>query len=210
MKMMIIKEPSLLREGMLNVLRESFGEEKIVVYGSDDLPDFSKMECKSDLIIIDCDTDIDILSSITYFRNQNKKIIVWTSSLDNHILMDLFKLDLDGYFYNGMEKEELLSSIMSVFNGKQFVHPSLSTILLGDYVRINKKIANKPVGILSNREWEVLELLTKGCKNEQIGTFLFISEKTVKGHVSNIMKKMDVPDRTNVVLTALRNKWVVI
>ncbi|OIJ13376.1 hypothetical protein BKP35_09070 [Anaerobacillus arseniciselenatis] len=210
MKIILIKESSLLRDGMKNVLQERFIDYKVEVYGSHDCITLFQQTINNGLVIIDADTQTDILSTIDRFTNKNVKIIIWTSSLDKGDLIEYFKLNLDGYFYNGMEKEELLTAIVSVINGERYVHHSLSPILLEDYVKINKKIPIKPKGILSKREWEVLELLTKGYKNEEIAEVLFISEKTVKNHVSNVLQKMDVPDRTNAVLTALRKKWLFI
>lgn len=206
----IIKKPSLIRAGMIYALQEKFGEQEIKAYSHHDYTTLYNENNNVDVVIIDLDTDINVLTMIKYFTNENKKIIVCTSSFDNPSLIDLFKLNLDGYFTNGMEKDELQSGVVAVISGKKYLHESLVPILLEDYIRRIQKKPNKPSELLTKREWEVLELLIKGCKNKRISEILFISEKTVKNHVSSLLKKMDVPDRTNAILTALRNEWLFI
>jgi len=66
----------------------------------------------------------------------------------------------------------------------------------------------KPLHILTKRECQVLQLLAEGNSNRSISETLFISEKTVKNHVSNILQKMKVNDRTQAVVTAIRHGWV--
>lgn len=208
MELLLIKESSLLREGLESVLKEEYGKQRILVT---ETLDYSVLfnQTIPDLVIIDCDTKIDLLSTVSFFKTKQKKVIVWSSTLNNNFLPELFRLNLDGYFYNGMEKEEVFTAINSIMDGHIYIHPSLSSVLLGNYVQLHEeKLPKKPVGIFSEREWEVLELLGKGFKNEQIAEFLFLSERTVKSYVSSVLKKMNVPDRTNAVLTALRNNWI--
>ncbi|MBM7572709.1 response regulator transcription factor [Aquibacillus albus] len=209
MKMTIIKEPNLLRDGIIKILQEYFLEHEVVAYGSKDYLTLQReTNDENGLVIIDCDTAINLFSTIDFYKNKNKKVIVWISNRDDVRLIDLFQLNLDGYFYNGMEKEELLAAVRGVRDGIQYIHPILSPVLLKDYARLHKTTPDKPVGVFSEREWEVIELLTQGFKNEQIAKLLFISVETVKNHVSQILKKLGVPDRTNIVLTAIRNNWV--
>jgi two-component system response regulator DegU len=67
---------------------------------------------------------------------------------------------------------------------------------------------SKPLHILTRRECEVLQMLADGKSNRSIGETLYISEKTVKNHVSNILQKMNVNDRTQAVVVAIKNGWV--
>lgn len=131
------------------------------------------------------------------------------SSVTHFLLIKTFKMRLNGYFYNGMESQELTNAIDHIINSQTFIHPSLSNVLLEDYTTNKKTIVpSKPVGLLTRREWKVMELMTKGFRNEQIGNSLYISDKTVKNHVSSILKKFQVVDRTNAVLLALKKRWV--
>ncbi|WP_138420399.1 response regulator transcription factor [Aquibacillus sediminis] len=208
MKIAVVKEPSLLREGVIKILQEHFCRYEIEAYSSNDYGKLVEEANSTDLIIIDIDTKLNIHSLIDLYIKRNKKVIVWIPTINQADLPVLFKLKLDGYFYNGINKEELLFAISSVLDGKSYIDQSLSQILLGYYAQMNQP--EKPDGVFSHREWEVIELLAKGYKNEQIANFLYISEKTVKNYVSAIMKKMNVSDRTNIVLTAIKNNWVVL
>jgi two-component system, NarL family, response regulator DegU len=207
MEIAIVKEASLYREAIVGVIQAAFSNSNIASYGSKEYKNLMRSDNQADLLIIDLDTDIDVFSLVDYYQQHNKKVIIWTSSLLDNKLLRLFKLNLNGYFFNGMEKEEVLSAIRKIMNGETYIHSELSPVLLGDYVRLQKKNISRPVGILSKREWEVLELLTKGYKNDEIGQLLFIAEKTVKNHVSSILDKLNVIDRTNAVIFAFRNRW---
>lgn len=216
MEIVLIKEASLLREGMLKILEENFPDYKITAYNSEEYEALPFHHTTADLVMVDMDSKINIESAVHHYKKFNiSVIIIWSLSNAGDRLVDLFKMDLCGYFYYGMDREELITGIRSVLSGKKYVHEALAPILLGDYVRLSnhaveEREEEKYMENLSRREWEVLELLTKGCKNEQIAKLMYISEKTVKNHVSNILKKLAVPDRTNAVLKALRNRWFVI
>ncbi|WP_138419465.1 helix-turn-helix transcriptional regulator [Aquibacillus sediminis] len=207
MKIVVVKKPSLLREGIVRILQEELNH-TIETLSPNKLEKLRNEYGAADLIIMDIDTDMEIMTTVDYLKNQNKNIIVWTSDKNHTNLCDLFELRLSGYFYNGMGQDEFVTAVQSVLDGETYIHHSLSPILLDHFSPVDQPI--EPVGIFSSREWEVLELLTKGFKNSQIADTLFISERTVKNYVSLIMKKMNVQDRTNIVLTALKNKWIII
>ena len=83
----------------------------------------------------------------------------------------------------------------------------LSPVLLNDYIKTTYNKVKRPNGILTEREWEILEQIVKGNKNSDIAEKLFMSEKTVKNHLLSIFKKLNVTDRTNAVLLAVKNNW---
>ena len=78
----------------------------------------------------------------------------------------------------------------------------------GDSVSVKPTEYRLPYHLLTKRECEVLQLMAEGKSNRAIGELLFISEKTVKNHVSNVLQKMDVQDRTQAVVEAIKNGWV--
>ncbi|QHS23446.1 response regulator transcription factor [Virgibacillus sp. MSP4-1] len=208
MKAAILKEPSILREGIVNILENEFATCEFKTYESKTYSKLLGDVEVIDLLIVDLDTHVDIYNLIDLFKEHNKKVIVWSSSLDNEYLINLFKLKLHGYFFNGMASEELISAVQYVMVGKRYIHHELTSILYNDYVEhVHGKKTKRPVGVMSNREWEVLDLLTKGYNNEAIAEAMFISVKTAKNHVSSILKKLGVQDRTNAVIHALKRRW---
>lgn len=206
--LLLVKQPSPLRIGIISVLEDYF-KTHVLAYGSQEELEIYEKLIKIEMILIDLDTPINLIEVIERCRKQGIKVVVWASRVNHPILLKTFEKNLNGYFYNGMESHELTDAIQHIFNGNTFIHPSLTSILLEDYTKSKTQDPSpKPVGLLSSREWEVMELISKGFSNEQIGKSLWISEKTVKNHVSSILKKLQVVDRTNALLLALRNKWI--
>ncbi|QGH36275.1 DNA-binding response regulator [Gracilibacillus salitolerans] len=205
MRIAIVKEASIYREGLVGVLSNEFRTYDIIAV--EPKQQGKLRDYIIDLLIIDIDTDIDTISLINTYIKNNKQIIVWTEDPQHPDLTELFKMDLNGYFFNGMEKEELVHAIKKIMSGQNYIHEDLTQILLGDYREIHSRKERRPVGVFTNREWEVMELLTQGYSNNRISQKLYITDKTVKNHISSILRKLEVPDRTNAVITALKNQW---
>ncbi|SDK00015.1 response regulator transcription factor [Sediminibacillus albus] len=208
MEIIVIKDRCLLRDGITNVLEREYKDSSVRAYRYKDCRELLERKTLANLLIVDIDTaEKEVSALIELHKDYGKKVIVWTANPDIKRLNDWFQKGFDGYFYNGMQPEELITGVNSVLENNSYVHPKLSKILLRDYQKLSNKITEKPVGVLTEREWNVLELLTKGFSNDKIAQFLFITEKTVKNHVSSIFRKLDVSDRTNAVLYALRQRW---
>jgi two-component system response regulator DegU len=108
-----------------------------------------------------------------------------------------------------MEKEELLHALNVILvRNEVYIDPKIGEILLYNYLDLLKDLIERPVGILTLREWEVLELLSQGLSNSEIGSRLYIADKTVKNHVSSILNKLNVKDRTGAVVMAIKNNWI--
>ncbi|MFB1049777.1 response regulator transcription factor [Paraliobacillus sp. JSM ZJ581] len=207
MNIIFIKRPSLLREGIVELLQRKLHNKKVYAC---DVTDLKAYERICGMVMIDITIDSPDLNLVHYFKQLGKKVIIWVSDEKNQQLAHVFKLGLDGYFYQGMEEKELLDAIYTIESGRKYIHPILSASLLEEYVRVNDKQPKQPMGILSNREWEVLQLLSEGYNNLDIAANLYLSDKTVKNYISSILKKLNVPDRTNAVLKAVKEEWLYI
>ncbi|WP_163538978.1 response regulator transcription factor [Gracilibacillus sp. YIM 98692] len=205
MRIAIMKEASIYREGLIGVLTKGFPRYEIITIEPNEHDKLNQYII--DILIIDIDNSENMMPIVNRYATQNKKVIIWTQNMEHENLDDLFKMNLHGYFYNGMEQDELIRAIQKIMTGRSYVHHELTPVLLGYYRASSNPQEKRPVGVLTNREWEVMELLTQGYSNERIGQHLYITEKTVKNHISSILRKLNVPDRTNAVLTALRNEW---
>ncbi|MFS0674169.1 response regulator transcription factor [Ornithinibacillus sp. 179-J 7C1 HS] len=203
----IIKEKDLVRDIIVEKLEENLPEHSWTALDSNQ---FQKKEnfIQSDLVIIDLNTNINIQAAIDNFIEQNIRVAIWASDLDDNLLRELFRYGLHGYFYNGMELSELIFATKSMLNDQQYIHPKLSTVLLDDYVKLTRNKPIRPAGILTEQEWKVLEELGKGLNNCSIAKELYISTRTVNNHVSSILKKLHVSDRTNAVIKAIKNNWI--
>ena len=134
------------------------------------------------------------------------KIIMLTFHEDREYLFETINLGANGYVLKDAESESLIKAIRDVFNGESYIYPTLATELVKEFNRREEKGKQKTnVDNLTKREYEVLTLIAEGFNNREIANHLFISEKTVKNHVSNIFKKINVSDRTQAAIYAYKN-----
>src|SRR5699024_4657924 len=120
-----------------------------------------------------------------------------------------------GYIFKEMNMFSFVDAIKIVTTGESYYHPNVTSDLVNEYRSIlqdnykeKEEEVNRPLHLYTKRECEVLQLLTDGQSNRTIAKTLNISEKTVKNHVSSLFKKMQVHDRTQAVVMAIRNNWV--
>src|SRR5690606_30520929 len=126
-----------------------------------------------------------------------------------------------GYLLKEMDAESLIEAIQVVAGGEAYIHPKVTGKLINEYRRLSTLQENDLAHVelsdeaelgrfasLTPREKEVLQLMAEGKSNKGIGDFLYISEKTVKNHVSSILQKLVVNDRTQAVVISIKNGWV--
>ena len=115
-------------------------------------------------------------------------------------------LPIYGYILKDSESSELKKAIQAVLEGENYIQPSLIPALNNQLV--NRDIEKDKINLLTNRELEVLIQVANGMFNKEIATNLNISERTVKNHISNIFKKIDVSDRTQAAVFAIKNNII--
>jgi NarL family two-component system response regulator LiaR len=131
------------------------------------------------------------------------KVIVLTSYAEDEKIFPAIKAGAAGYLLKDIEPEELASGIRRVHQGEALLHPKVAARLMRE-VTGEKTEAE----LLTARELEVLGGLAKGLSNKAIAGELVVSEKTVKTHVSNILAKLHLADRTQAAVYALREHLV--
>lgn len=217
----IIDEIRLFREGIKSAL--AFEKTFQVVADGDDYTKVWGMikEHHPDVIIMDINT-IEPNSSIKTIRDlrnqyQDTQVIILSNMIDEYYVTQFILAGASGYLLKDIDTYELIKSIKIVSGGGSYLHPKITHILINEYRKLalktvnNKLIARKvvrPYHLLTRREYEVLTMLANGKSNRAIGESLIISDKTVKNHISSILKKMKVNDRTQAVLAAIKNGWV--
>ncbi len=208
-KLVIVTEYGLMWEGIRLTLAEALGNEiHIQVITKQNAP-LSGGTIDADLLLLDVGANDDQLSYwLKNFESKDIKIIVWLVEIHKQLLLKLFRQKLNGYFFGEMEMNDLLTALRTILKGKQYIHPELSAILLEEYIYLTKGGKDRPIGILTKQEWKVLEEISRGKSNQDIAKDLYISSYTVNNHVSSILKKLHVSDRTKAALLAVQNKWV--
>jgi two-component system, NarL family, response regulator LiaR len=151
---------------------------------------------------------MDGVSAISAIKQQlpDAKILVLTSFDEEDKVFPAFKAGALGYMLKESSPSDLLEAIRSVNEGKSFLHPTIASKVIHGLNRLVEK--SSPVDPLTDRELEVLTLLAKGLANLEIAQKLYIAENTVGKHVSNILIKLRLANRTQVVLYALRRGLV--
>lgn len=130
------------------------------------------------------------------------KVLVLTSYVDDEHVISAINKGADGYEMKDVEPQKLIQTIHDVLNNKRIIHPEAQNVI--DTVSSKPHNTNK----LSKREIEVLAEMVKGKTNKEIANTLFVSEKTIKTHVSHIFNKLSVTDRTQAAIYAIENKLV--
>ncbi|EIT1243578.1 response regulator transcription factor [Staphylococcus pseudintermedius] len=130
------------------------------------------------------------------------KILVLTSYVDEEHVMSAMQAGADGYEMKDVDPEALMTSIETVLQGDKVIHKDAQQVM--DTVITKPHMLNK----LSKRETEVLKEMAKGKTNKEIAETLFVSEKTIKTHVSHIFSKLEVTDRTQAAIYAMENHLV--
>lgn len=135
------------------------------------------------------------------------KILVLTSFAGRDKVYPSLQAGADGYLLKDASPDQLSAAIQAVITGGHYFEPQVTSELLNLLNREETEKRNLPTAELSQRELEVLSLITEGLGNKEIAAQLFISEKTVKTHVANILEKLQVKSRTQAALYATRMGW---
>jgi len=167
------------------------------------------VDAKPDIILLDISLpDIDGLELCSQIRKTNKqtKIIGLTSTNEAGIITQLLANGGNGYLLKNMEREELITAIDEVMNGKIFLSKAANQKILEQFHSLKDALKNKPV--LTRREKEILKLLYEGLTGPQIAEKLFLSPLTVETHRKNLMQKLNVNSVQQLLKVAGENKLV--
>lgn len=207
-KVMIADDHALIREGIKKLLELEEGIE-IVAVAQDGVDALEKVAIyKPDVMLLDINmpnmNGIECLRQVKA-KHAKTKVIMLTIHEDSEYLIKTINIGAEGYVLKDADVSSLVKAIHKVVEGDIYIHPTLSSILVRAYKRKDSEPEEEIIAGLTRREYEVICLISKGYNNKEIGQELFISEKTVKNHVSNIFKKIKVNDRTQAALFAIKN-----
>ena len=206
---MIADDHSLIREGLKSLL-ELEGDIKVIAEAEDGADCLSKLESiKPDVLLLDINMPVmnglEVLKKLKE-KKSDVKVLVLTVHNEIEYLMKAVDIGIDGYVLKDSESSELKKAIFTIAEGETYIQPSLIPSL--NSKKIEKDKDGVKIDNLTRRELEVLKLLAVGMYNKEIAEDLDISERTVKNHVSNIFKKIDVTDRTQAAVFAIKNNLI--
>lgn len=212
MKVFLCDDHRLFREGLRKIL-ELESDIKIVGEASDGEEAIKMIKkTRPDIVIMDIGMPgMDGVSATYKIRKEGPRIniIILTVYQDEPHIFEAIKAGAIGYLLKDISSDELIEAIRRVYKGEALIQPSIAPKLLKEFTVLSKKKADGQTYIgLTERENEILKLITLGNSNKEIASKLYISEKTVKNHISNIFQKLHVNSRTQAALYALRQKKV--
>ena len=210
-KVMIADDHSLIREGIKQLL-EFDGSIEVISEASNGVECLEKLEVLSpDVLLLDINmphmNGIDVLKQLKEIKS-DVKVLILTVHNELEYLLKAIDIGVDGYILKDSESSELKKAIDIICKGENYIQPSLIPALNNQLANID--IDKDKIDLLTSREYEVLIQVANGMSNKEIATNLNISERTVKNHISNIFKKIDVSDRTQAAVFAIKNNIIML
>ncbi len=205
-KLLLVEDHHIVRRGLVFFLktREEFeiigeaenGEEALY---------FVQKE-KPDVVLMDVSMPkMDGIEATKRLKQYDEtiKVLILSSFSEQDYVIPALEAGADGYQLKEVQPEQLVASIIAVHQGNANFHPKVTPALMGRSA-VKKEVEN-PFSMLTKREQEVLREIAKGRSNKEIAAELHITEQTVKTHVSNVLAKLEVDDRTQAALYAVKH-----
>lgn len=208
-RVMIADDHSLIREGLRQLL-EFDGSIEVVGEAANGAECLEKLN-KYDPEVLLLDINMPVMNGIEVLKKMKKnqstvKVLILTVHNELEYLMNAVDIGVEGYIMKDSESSELKKAIRAVRDGENYIQSSLIPALNNRLM--NRDVDKDKVASLTNRELEVLIQVANGMFNKEIATNLNISERTVKNHISNIFKKIEVSDRTQAAVFAIKNNII--
>ena len=207
-RVLLVDDQALFREGLhtilslhgdLAVVGEAANGEEALLQAAILQPDVILMDLR-----------MPILDGVTATRRLSAaqaaaRIIILTTFDDDEYVFDGLRAGAVGYLLKDTPSDKLIEAIRAVARGDSFLQPSVTAKVVAEFARLGDRPRSQPEELaapLSEREIEILRLVAGGASNKEIAERLVIAEGTVKNHITNILGKLDVRDRTQAALRA--------
>ncbi len=209
-QIVIADDHPLLREGLRRILEFEKGIEVVAEVGDGQGAINIARKMKFDILLMDLNMPVvNGLDAGRVIRREYPDIGILVLTVDDsdEKILQVLQIGVAGYLLKDVDSKTLVQSIRKVFSGEPILSPAVTGKLM-------EQLSN-PTPLpdncgLSDREMEILHYVVQGSSNREIGTSLFISEKTVKNHLSSIYRKLSVDDRTQAALKAVKLKFFVL
>jgi len=209
-QIVIADDHPLLREGLRRILEFEKGIEVVAEVGDGQGAINIARKMKFDILLMDLNMPVvNGLEAGRVIRREypNIGILVLTVDDSDEKILQVLQIGVAGYLLKDVDPKTLIQSIRKVFSGEPILSPAVTGKLME---QLSNPTPLRDNCGLSDREMEILHYVVQGSSNREIGTSLFISEKTVKNHLSSIYRKLSVDDRTQAALKAVKLKYFVL
>ncbi|RPJ17516.1 MAG: DNA-binding response regulator [Chloroflexi bacterium] len=206
-RLLLVDDHAVVRSGLKMLLENERDVEIIGEASSASEAIEAAVRLKPNLILMDI--GLPDLSGIDATREIKKRmpevsIVALTIHEDEEYFFKMLEAGASGYVPKRAAPEELITAIRAAAAGQVYLYPSLAKLLVRDFLDGGRADVEQPPSDLTNREQEVLTYLAEGAGNEEIAASLVISPKTVARHRENIMRKLNLHSRAELVRYAIR------
>lgn len=207
-RVLLADDHRMMREG-IRALLERQDDIEVVAEAADgrEAVQFAAQLCP-DVVVMD--VSMPILNGVEATRQIRRdcsgvRVLILTVHESEDYVAQLLAAGANGYIIKRAAGAELISAIRSVYEGEAFLHPSIARVVIEDYVRrLHNGEGLTAQDVLTDREREILQLIAEGYTNREIADLLHLSIKTVQNHRSNIMNKLDLHDRGELIKYAIQ------
>ena len=205
-RILVVDDQNVVRDGVVTMLSlqpdfQVVGEARNGVHAIE-----IARKTKPDVILLDMVMPVqDGLTTIPQIKEflPDVCILVLTSFAESNLVFQAIKAGALGYLLKDTTRLQLIQSIRDGAAGKAFIHPSVAMKVIQEFDETDDQ--NSIVEVLTQRELETLKLIARGFSNQEIALFLKVHERTIAKYVSNILKKLQVSNRTQAALYAVRS-----
>lgn len=211
-KVLIADDQELIRQGLQVVLnsREGLEVTDAVANGQEVIKSIRKS--RPDVILMDVRMPKMDGVQCTKIIKENYpqiKIIILTTFDDDEYVYNALKYGASGYLLKGVSMDELVSAIFTVYNGLAMINPDIAAKVVKLFSQMAKadysiQVGSKGVEEITRAEWRVIEQVEYGASNKEIADALKLSEGTVRNHLSTILGKLKLRDRTQLAIWAVQ------
>jgi len=203
-RVLIVDDHEVVRQGLKAFLKSQDGIEVVAEAADGNEGMRLVSELAPDIVLMDVVMpNVDGIEATGRMRasNPSTKVIVLTSFADDEKVLAAVRAGAAGYLLKDIHPQQLAEAIRTVYRGEALLHPTVAAKLMHE-------VARRPAvpDALTSRELDVLHHIARGMSNKEIARELGVAEKTVKTHVSNILQKLNLADRTQAALYAVRER----
>jgi DNA-binding NarL/FixJ family response regulator len=206
-RVLLVDDHSLFRQGLRALLSKQT-EFTIVGEASDGRSAIEQaIALQPEIVVTDLvlpeDEAMQAVSTIKR-RLPSVRVVILTSSKSDEHLRRSLRVGVDGYVLKDASYEELLRALRSVIEGKRYLSPDMSGLLVNEYLNPGRhEETSSPLNVLTHRERSILQLIAEGCSNRITAATLSVSTKTVEKHRANLMRKLGLRNSGELMLVAV-------
>ncbi|MFD1736168.1 DNA-binding response regulator [Bacillus salitolerans] len=221
MNIFILDEQREYREGMKRILSLHLTDLDITICDESWIEE-QPSKFDESIVIIDVFSypDNKGLKLLEKVISLGAKVIVLSMVKDNEQTLDILSRKVKGFVLKSSSGQILVNAVLNVIENRIYLDNKLSCTVLEGYQKMLQMVKSlvftselviptRPKGLLTKREWEVLELSARGLSNSEIAQTLYITDATASTHIKNVVKKLEVNTTIAAVLLALKNNWIV-